>query len=125
MSARRPTGIAVACVVGGLQVLLSVLVSMLALAVGGAAALAGVIGLALTAVQAAGLVGLWTMQSWGWWVTVGVYTLTTLGALLQFLGGSPLAVVGLAINATILVYVAGKKPLYGRQSTGARPRSAV
>lgn len=121
MSTRTPFGIKVVCGVGVLQSLLGGLVGLLMLAAGGLYAVFGLVALVFSGAQILGLVGLWGMESWGWWLTVVLYALSTVGSLLQVAGGNGFAILGLLLNAGILAYVASQREQFRSTRSATTP----
>ncbi|WP_440007724.1 DUF2127 domain-containing protein [Halomicrococcus sp. SG-WS-1] len=107
-----PTGIKVICVLVGLSGLYGLLAGLGLAAMGGAGLVVGAVGVVLSVVQLLVVYGLWTLRSWGWTVTMVVFSLDVLLDVVRLVVGSVSAVLGILVGGIVLWYVYGERDLY-------------
>lgn len=107
-----PTGIKVICVLVGLSGLYGLLAGLGLAAMGGVGLVVGAVGVVLSVVQLLVVYGLWTLRSWGWTVTMVVFSLDVLLDVVRLVVGSVSAVLGILVGGIVLWYVYGKRDLY-------------
>ena len=107
-----PTGIKVVCVLVGLSGLYGLVAGLGLAALGGIGLVVGAVGVVLSVVQLLVVYGLWTLRSWGWTVTLVVFSLDVLLDLVRLVAGSLSAVLGILVGGFVLWYVYGQRDLY-------------
>ncbi|UPV76355.1 hypothetical protein M0R89_19530 (plasmid) [Halorussus limi] len=98
----RPLGITILCLLGFLGVFASFFGMLGVIGRGGPFAVLGLVGLALVVGRGIVLVGLWTLQRWGYKWAIRLYVLSAILDLVTF------SIVSLIIDVLIVAYIASK-----------------
>lgn len=101
-SSGRPLGVTILCVVGAIGVVFGVIGSFGLIASGGPGPILGLVALALTVGQGIALVGLWSLQHWGYKWSLVFYGLSLLLDLVTA------DVLGVIISVLIIAYLVSK-----------------
>jgi hypothetical protein len=107
-----PIGIKIVCVFALLGSILGIFASVGLIGYGGIVSTIGVFLFGISLLYLPIVFGLWTLQSWAWtaYIVVGV-----LGLVVEFVSlllGDGSAILAIAIQSIILLYVYSKRPLY-------------
>lgn len=128
MSATRtsaPLGIKIICLLATIGAMLGAVGGIALVALGGIGVVLGPLVVVLALAQLAAVYGLWTLQSWGWTLAMGLYGLDATLDLIGIAVGDFGSVVGLAVAVVILGYVYSKRDHYRSSERTVPPANRI